>query len=663
MKWVFGVLFVLLIGFASANDFGLDSKEVTLDMNIKSNILVLPNSPNYALSYALFKLSFFPRETWQQSVLELTSEPKATQNDTMLVFRWDNPGASSLSSSVDAKVRIKNSQIGVGKKIGFPLDIQGLDEYLKPTTNIDSDDPEIVRLASLIAAGQDDLSFVVFELFRWVQENVEYNMTPLTADVSQPASWVLKNRYGVCDELTSLFMALSRSIGIPSRYVSGVAYTNFNDVNDWQSHSWAELYYPEYGWIPFDATYGEFGFVDPTHVVLKVSVDSNESTSWLKWMGDNVQLVSQGLEIDTKISKKSGVSAKAYAIETRPLLQNVGFGSYNLIKTKVQNLMDYYLGVEVGLSRTSGLETIGLVKQHLLLKPNEEKFVYWVVKVDEGLERRYVYTFPISISTKHNVSALTSFKASADERVYSRNEIFGLLAGLENEQQLVYSKEIEIECSAPDVYLDEASSVLCEFRNTGNVFLEKLSACLERDCQSLTLGIGRRVQLEYDVGPIQKPGKQVMHLVVKNDQVAKTSQVGYSVMDLPVVAIQNISYPQEVGYSGSYNLSFILDKQSESFPVNLSVEIGSVLEKTYYFERLDNDKSFRLGFNGNGLKPGVNRINIAVRYFDTHHRGYLTEQTIVIVLKNLTLVERLQMVLRDLDLWLQKIFQKVTANS
>ena len=60
----------------------------------------------------------------------------------------------------------------------------------------------------------DDLFIVVYKLAEWVKTNVNYDLSTLTASVSQKASWVLDNKEGVCDEITNLFIALSRALGI-----------------------------------------------------------------------------------------------------------------------------------------------------------------------------------------------------------------------------------------------------------------------------------------------------------------------------------------------------------------------------------------------------------------------------------------------------------------
>ena len=168
----------------------------------------------------------------------------------------------------DAKIKTNNQRVEVRQKIPFPLapqDIAGFEGYLQPTATIDSNHPQIIAKATELVEGEDDLFKAVFTLANWVDDNVDYDLTTLTAGTSQKASWVLENREGVCDEMTSLFVAMARSVGIPARFVSGISYTTSDLFSEpWQPHGWAEVYFPEVGWVDFDITFGEYGYIDVT---------------------------------------------------------------------------------------------------------------------------------------------------------------------------------------------------------------------------------------------------------------------------------------------------------------------------------------------------------------------------------------------------------------
>lgn len=60
---------------------------------------------------------------------------------------------------------------------------------------------------------------------------------------------------GVCQDHTHVFIACTRRLGIPARYVSG--YLMLNDRTTQQAmHAWAEAHVPDLGWVGFDVSNG-----------------------------------------------------------------------------------------------------------------------------------------------------------------------------------------------------------------------------------------------------------------------------------------------------------------------------------------------------------------------------------------------------------------------
>src|SRR3989338_6012417 len=278
MKKIIFILLLLIMPSAYA-DWFYNSDRIIVDMDIYGSADIIKTSSNGYVETASVNLTFFKKEKEAQVIVNYETIPDADIDDKTMRFTWKRP-ENSIDYRYTGKIETKNSMIKINNKIDFP--IRELPEdvliYTKPSKTIDSDNEDIIRLASEIAKGEDDLFIVVFKVGEWTKHNIKYDLSTLTADVSQKASWVLENRYGVCDELTSLFIAMLRSLGIPARFVSGISYTNSELFPEkWGPHGWAEVYFPDYGWVPFDVTYGEFGWIDPTHIKFKDSVDSDEA--------------------------------------------------------------------------------------------------------------------------------------------------------------------------------------------------------------------------------------------------------------------------------------------------------------------------------------------------------------------------------------------------
>jgi len=72
-------------------------------------------------------------------------------------------------------------------------------------------------------------------------------------------------RQGFCEQYATTMTMLMRLDGFPARYVLGYLpgpteqNSPFNQVTNQQKHAWVEVYFPTYGWIPFDPTGGGVG--------------------------------------------------------------------------------------------------------------------------------------------------------------------------------------------------------------------------------------------------------------------------------------------------------------------------------------------------------------------------------------------------------------------
>lgn len=73
---------------------------------------------------------------------------------------------------------------------------------------------------------------------------------------------------GVCQDISHIFIASARSLGIPARYVSGYFHRADGQNEQQAGHAWAEAYIEGLGWVGFDATNG----ICPTDAHLRVAV-------------------------------------------------------------------------------------------------------------------------------------------------------------------------------------------------------------------------------------------------------------------------------------------------------------------------------------------------------------------------------------------------------
>jgi hypothetical protein len=131
---------------------------------------------------------------------------------------------------------------------------------LGEATYLGVNDPEIQRQAKELAAGAPDRAAVARRVRAWVKAHMQKQNNIGTL---RSAPEIMKTRDGVCRDYATLFAAVARAAGVPTRICSGIVY--FQD--GFFYHAWVESQLtpgPD-GWYPFDPTL-DSDFVDATHV-------------------------------------------------------------------------------------------------------------------------------------------------------------------------------------------------------------------------------------------------------------------------------------------------------------------------------------------------------------------------------------------------------------
>jgi len=181
-----------------------------------------------------------------------------------------------------------NHEISLPKSYVIPNDVK---VYLQPTENIQSNDPRIKGIAEDLVKDSGDDFEKVAKIASWVYDYLEYDLSYSGKNID--ALSVLDREKGVCAEYTTLFIALARSVGIPSKYVSAFAYGQ----RGWERHAYAEVYLGE--WVPVDPLWLEVGYLDATHIKFGDHVDNQVKNnvqirgydiSNIRWPVDDTEL-------------------------------------------------------------------------------------------------------------------------------------------------------------------------------------------------------------------------------------------------------------------------------------------------------------------------------------------------------------------------------------
>ncbi|HLD00679.1 MAG TPA: transglutaminase domain-containing protein [Candidatus Nanoarchaeia archaeon] len=638
------VLFLVLLISVSAQEENLYIQDkLIIDLTISGEFQLKPSGENPQLEQVSAQLKLYPREDFRQTILQENTAGEVKNNT--VIFNWEDHKFEIKTFSYQALIETNNEIIKVKTKIPFPLispEIQDGEDYLSPTTIINSDDPKIIAIASELADGEDDLFKVVFKLADWVEGNIKYELNTLTAKASQTASWVLQNKQGVCDEMTSLFIAMARSLGIPARFVSGISYTTSElFIENWQPHGWAEVYFPTIGWVSFDITFGEYGYIDVTHVKLSESVDPTEGAVEFSWKSNNVQVETKPLQFYLHIEKKGTPVPEKIQLSSEILSNEVDLGSYNLVKGILKNTADYYLSTTLNLAVPESLEVVGRGRRNVLLAPKEVKETYWIIKISENLKSGYYYSFPLLIYSEKNVSVDSSFISREDTVFYTEKDISKLMITDEDKS---YSRKTLFNCEYnQEIKLNTSAAVNCNLKNIGNTNLLDLKFCLNSDCKTIDLPINQQVEHSLTIDTSTTGWKKII-VRAENGDIEKKTSLEYVVIDDPDLKIA-AGLPAQVAYGQPFSFNITLNKNSFSIPedIALLLEEGS-FRNEWQLEDLKNEHSIILNLENFPLKK-ENKFKITAAWKDKFNHSFYYNEEIVVQGQAKTILDRIKMFL------------------
>lgn len=154
------------------------------------------------------------------------------------------------------------------------------ESFRRPSSAIDSADPEVLRLAKTalaqgagIVAGAPDDSARAETLRRFVHGYIDRKDLAIGLAT---ASDVARTRQGDCTEHAALLAAMLRAAGIPSRIASGLVYVDdfLGEQGVFGYHMWTQALLEVDGakrWVDLDATLSADTPSDATHIALSVS--------------------------------------------------------------------------------------------------------------------------------------------------------------------------------------------------------------------------------------------------------------------------------------------------------------------------------------------------------------------------------------------------------
>ena len=654
MKKIAILIILLLLPAVTAQTLEeiANAKEVTIDATISSSFEISKKGGNYNLDYINAQLFFFPKKEYNQDILSSDFEPEPVQEKDVIIFNWGELSPQKVHYSMRATVLVKNDFPKVKQKIPYPISVSDdLLDYLQPTGVVDSRHPLVIEQATRLAEGENDLFILVSKIASWTKNTIDYNLSTLTAEIAQPASWVLQNRKGVCDELTSLFIAMLRALGIPAKFASGLSFTNSPLFpNQWGAHGWAEVYFPDVGWIPFDPTFGEFGWIDPGHIKMRDSLDPKEPSTKFEWKGKDIDIDIKPLDLQGEIKKIGEPIEPILLLTATGAKDDVGVGTYNLAVLNITNLQDYYVATEIVMALVEEIDILEDPKKQVVLKPKETKQLLWRVKVHDDLKEGYRYEIPLGFFTIRNESSIGYFTVLDQAPKYSLRDIEKLEATLQVEEEKVLTKELLLECNPEkqSFFQDEENKIICDIRNTGNIALQNLKVCFEDNCKTIQLLINQQTEVVFPL-EYNKPGEWDYLITATTDEISQKDTVKVTMNDKPVIEITELNYPETVKYEETFELRVAIEKTSISKPekVRTLIEEKKVLHE-FKLDELAGVQEYVISLQGKQLTQKETDFTVKVLYEDSKGTQFETKQTFTIKLEKLSFFQSIEYFFRKI---------------
>ena len=124
-------------------------------------------------------------------------------------------------------------------RLSYPETIQKQNKINTILKKIDCSDKPIIEIAQ--------------KCNQYIYENFTY--TKGITNIETTVDEILAMKKGVCQDFAHVLLQLLRTVGIPSRYVSGYICPNESGLRgEGATHAWVEIYTPTQGWLGLDPT-------------------------------------------------------------------------------------------------------------------------------------------------------------------------------------------------------------------------------------------------------------------------------------------------------------------------------------------------------------------------------------------------------------------------
>lgn len=152
-----------------------------------------------------------------------------------------------------------------------------LDQYLNTDTAIN---PYIATTAQTVTKGAPDMYQAAVALQDYLRTFTYNAHNPNPPSDEDATVWFLHRKEGFCTFFASAMALMGRSLGMPTRIVSGYTNGSYDAktqsfiVRGTQAHTWTQVYFAQYGWINFEPTASFSPFLRPQNTGSETPIGS-----------------------------------------------------------------------------------------------------------------------------------------------------------------------------------------------------------------------------------------------------------------------------------------------------------------------------------------------------------------------------------------------------
>ncbi len=655
------IFFILLIPFSYSQetneidlmgDYQANYQSLEIELNISNEILL----ENANVNLDLF---IFPKEDYRQEVSIISIQDKdgkiikysEDEVEKKLSFKINGDGTEKFILISKIKTYFYNPKIK--EKISFEDLFNNLndlkDKDIKLYNELNSyskflegenlyvlDDPFIRNKAEQLVK-KDDLFETLNNIGDYVNKNMIYNEEEVEL---KNAKEIMQDKIGVCSHYAILFMALSKSLGIPVKYVTGVAYSTKDKT--FREHAWVEAWLGEEGWIPYDPTFGQFGWIDAYHIKLKETIDAGTKAIEYSYTGD---IQPEKIDINSQIKNKGEIKEIPIIFSIKPIIVETGLDSYVPLEIKAKT--DYYFSWPVYLATAP--DYFGETQKTILLKPGEQSLGYFIIHTPNTNKCEYGCISDIEIKDFFGNNAKTQIIFKKEFPIITLEDAQKVVS-----PEVILGTNFDFFCKTEKKYYYEyenftALCILDNKENKGKV----IDLCIDNNCQQTFINENNAKQEIFSIplrlsNPISKNLTQPM-LSTINCISAKNEEefLGISCLDFIILRVPNIKIENPDKKIIRYGEKTIIPLQitaNTNIDFNINVtnnQLDYFYEESFWLKNGKQTTGLIIdSMQMKNLKPGKYDLKTKIFYLDKNEKYYEEEIIIPIEIQNINFFEK-----------------------